>query len=62
MPFARLITWVCIGILAFSIVLFMYVPGEGTDWKVVAGSVIAILLGEVAIRWAEVENRSRSAA
>ena len=62
MPFARLITWVCIGILAFSIVLFMYVPGEGGDWKVVAGSVIAILLGEVAIRWAEVENRRRSAA
>lgn len=62
MPFATLITYVCIGILAFSIVLFMYVPGEGFDWKVVMGSTVAIALGEVAIRWAEYENRDRKRA
>ena len=55
--FAGLITIVCTGILALSIFLFMYVPGEGFDLKVVIGSVTAIILGEIAIFRAEHENR-----
>jgi len=56
-PMATAITIVCIGILFLSIILFMYVPGEGIDWIVVAGSAGSILLGEVAIRYAEHERR-----
>lgn len=52
-PFALLITVVCIGILALSTWLFMYVPGEGFDMPVVIGSAVAILLGELVIRYAE---------
>ena len=56
---ALIMTMVCSAILGLSIVLFMYVPGEGFDWPVVVGSVVSILLGEVAIRYAEHE-RARS--
>ncbi|MGB5164686.1 MAG: APC family permease [Woeseiaceae bacterium] len=52
-PFALVITVVCIGILALSTWLFMYVPGEGFDMPVVIGSAVAILLGEIVIRYAE---------
>jgi len=55
---AFLMTAVCSGLLGLSILLFMYVPGEGIDWPVVIGSLASILLGEVAIRYAEHE-RSR---
>jgi len=58
---ALLMTIVCIAILGLSIVLFMYVPGEGFDWPVVIGSVVSILLGEVAIRYAEHERAGRAA-
>jgi amino acid transporter len=61
-PFALLITVICIGILGVSIVLFMYVPGSGFDWPVVIGSVVAILLGEAAIRYAEWEAGKAVAA
>jgi len=43
---ALLMTLVCSALLGLSIVLFMYVPGEGFDWPVVIGSVVSILLGE----------------
>jgi amino acid transporter len=58
---ALLMTLVCSAILGLSIVLFMYVPGEGFDWPVVVGSVVSILLGEVAIRYAEHERVGRAA-
>ena len=50
---AFLMTFFCCALLGTSIVLFMYVPGEGFDWAVVIGSVVSILLGEVAIFVAE---------
>jgi len=56
---ALAITTVCIGVLLLSIFLFMYVPGEGFDMAVVYGSVGSILLGEVAIRYAEHERGNK---
>ncbi|WP_238946900.1 APC family permease [Seongchinamella unica] len=47
----------CVFLLALTALLFMYVPGSGFDWPVVIGSVGCILLGEVAMRIAEYENR-----
>ncbi|MEP4149192.1 MAG: APC family permease [Halioglobus sp.] len=56
-PVALLISVVCIVILAVTVLLFMYVPGSGFDWPVVIGSLSCIALGEVAIRYAEYQNR-----
>ena len=55
---AFVITAVCIGILALSILLFMYVPGTGFDLPVVIGAGVSILIGELAIRYAEHESRN----
>jgi amino acid transporter len=57
-PMAFIITTVCIGILALSILLFMYVPGTGFDLPVVIGAGVSILIGELAIRYAEHESRN----
>lgn len=54
---ATVITVVCIGILGMSVLLFMYVPGAGFDWPVVIGASVSILLGEIAIWYAEHEAR-----
>ncbi len=58
---AFILAHLCIVILAIMIFLFMYVPGEGFDWPVVAGSIASILLGEAAIRYAERERRTHDA-
>ena len=58
MPLAFMITAVCVAILAISILLFMYIPGEGFDMPVVIGAAVSILLGEIAIRYAEHESRA----
>jgi len=55
---ALVITTVCISILALSILLFMYVPGTGFDLPVVIGAGVSILIGELAIRYAEHESRN----
>ena len=57
---ALLMTIVCSSLLAMSIFLFMYVPGEGWDWPVVIGSVASILLGEFAISVAERQKTNSS--
>lgn len=54
---AAVITAVCILIIGTTTLLFMYIPGTGFDWPIVLGSAACILLGEVAIRFAEFENR-----
>lgn len=54
---ARLATLLCAGLLVMSIVLFMYVPDFGFDWPVVIGAGVSIVLGEIAIRYAERERR-----
>ncbi len=56
-PVVALITVTCIFLLAVTIFLFMYVPGNGFDWPVVIGSLTCIALGEVAIRYAEYQNK-----
>ncbi len=55
-PFATTITVVCIGLLLMTILLFMYVPGEGFNWLVVSVAIGSILLGEAMMRLAERET------
>ena len=50
---ARLVAWTCFAVLALSIVLFMYTPGEGVEWTVVAGVVFTLIAGDIVIRFAE---------
>ena len=50
---AWLVTVLCFSFICMSVLLFMYVPGEGFDWPVVIGSAIAFGLGEVALRSSE---------
>jgi hypothetical protein len=40
-------------VLALSIVLFMYTPGEGREWPVLAGVIITLAIGEVVIRFSD---------
>jgi amino acid transporter len=62
MPVARALTFVCAAILVLSIILFMYVPGSGFDTPVVIGCVVSILLGEVAIFYAEHQRNNKTHA
>lgn len=50
---ARLASWTCIAVLALSIVLFMYTPGDGLQLPVLVGVVVTLAIGEVVIRFAE---------
>jgi amino acid transporter len=50
---ARIAAWTCIAVLALSIVLFMYTPGEGMQWPVLAGVLITLAIGEVVISFSE---------
>jgi amino acid transporter len=53
MPVAWLVTVLCFSFLCLSVLLFVYVPGEGFDWPVVIGSGTALLIGEIALRYSE---------
>lgn len=57
---ARIAAWACFSVLALSIVLFMYTPGEGAQWPVMAGVAITLAIGEVVIRFSE-NHRQRQA-
>ena len=50
---ARALAWVCFAVLAISIVLFVYTPGEGLQLPVALGVIITLLIGEVVIRFSE---------
>ena len=50
---ARTLAWTCFAVLALSLVLFMYTPGEGMQWPVLAGVVVTLTIGEVVIRFSE---------
>ena len=50
---ARVFAWTCFAVLAMSIVLFIYTPGEGVAWPVLIGVCVTLLIGEVVIRFAE---------
>ena len=53
---ALLLTVICLSVLATAIFLFIYIPGEGIDWPVAIGSVVAMIFGEMAIRLSEKES------
>ena len=57
---ARAAAWTCFAVLAVSIVLFMYTPGEGVELPVLAGVVITLIIGEFVIRSSE-NHRKRAA-
>lgn len=54
---ARLCAWSCLVILALAIVLFIYTPGEGLQWAVLAGVIVTLVVGEGVIRSAENHRR-----
>ncbi|UHQ54032.1 APC family permease [Microbulbifer sp. YPW16] len=56
---ALVLTSLCVLVLVGSIFLFVYTPGEGIQWPVLVGSIITLLLGEMAILWAEKQGRGK---
>lgn len=50
---AAVLAIVCGSLLTVALVLFVYTPGEGLQWPVVAGAVTVLLLGEAIIRITE---------
>jgi hypothetical protein len=50
---ARALAWICFAVLAISIILFVYTPGEGLQLPVALGVIITLLVGEVVIRFSE---------
>ena len=50
---AKLMAIACITVLAITIVLFIYVPGEGVQWPVLLGVIFTLAAGEIIIRFAE---------
>ena len=50
---ARILAWVCFAVLALSIVLFVYTPGDGVQWPVLIGVIVTLAIGEIVIRFAE---------
>jgi amino acid transporter len=52
-PVAWLVTILCFSCICMSVLLFMYVPGEGFDWPVVIGGITALALGEITLRYCE---------
>ena len=57
--FACALALICAAVLIFSIVLFMYTPGEGIQWPVFIGSLVAVIAGEIAMRVAEYERKTK---
>ena len=55
---AILFAYVCILVLALSILLFVYTPGEGLQIPVLIGALVMIAIGELLIRWAEIKRRT----
>ncbi len=49
----------CAAVLILSIVLFVYTPGEGIQWPVFIGSLVAVIAGEIAMRVAEYERKAK---
>jgi amino acid transporter len=53
LPVAKLLAGTCFAVLALSIVLFVYTPGEGVQWPVLIGVLVTLGIGEIVIRFAE---------
>jgi len=58
---AKTLAYICIVILALSVVLFVYTPGEGVQLPVLFGAFVMIAIGEVLIRVAEKRKAITSA-
>ncbi len=58
---AALLAGTCMLVLALSIILFMYTPGEGWQWPVVGGVVFMLIVGELIIIFSEKHNPKRAA-
>ena len=52
-PVGRLFAYVCAGCLLLSVILFLYVPGEGLQVAIFVGAMVTLALGEAVIRIAE---------
>ena len=57
---AKTLACLCILVLALSVVLFVYTPGEGIQLPVLFGALVIIAIGEALIRWAEKRKQVRS--
>ena len=55
--FVTISSYVCALILAFSIMLFMWTPGEAIHWEIIWGSLTVILLGEIIIKSGEITQK-----
>ncbi len=53
---AAILAGTCMLVLALSIILFMYTPGEGWQWPVVGGVVFMLVVGELIIVFSEKHN------
>lgn len=52
------LAYLCIVVLALSILMFIYIPGDGFQVSVLFGALAMIAIGELLIRWAERKRRS----
>jgi amino acid transporter len=50
---ATIIAWTCAGLIAVSMFLFCYTPGDGVQWPVFLGAVLVTIIGELIIRLTE---------
>jgi len=57
---ARICAYTCFFVLAASIVLFVYTPGEGLQLPVFLGALVTLVIGEVVIRYSERQAQARS--
>lgn len=55
---ATIITFNCVSVLILAIALFIYTPGEGVQWPVLIGTIFALVIGELLIRFAEYETNN----
>ncbi|MCV6626565.1 MAG: APC family permease, partial [Cellvibrionaceae bacterium] len=55
-PAGMVLALLCLSVIVLSIVLFIYVPGEGMQWPVLIGTLVTLLLGEGLLRLAEREQ------
>ena len=53
LPVAKLFAGTCFAVLALSIVLFVYTPGEGIQWPVLIGVIVTLGIGEFVIHFSE---------
>lgn len=57
--FAPLLAAVCSAVLIVTIVLFVYVPGEGIQWPVLVGAVVLLAIGEIIVHANARADRSK---